>query len=110
MRPHRSSNKGLIALILALGLTGCARDSGIIAPGDVPFSPPDVANSIHSLRFAADNIALVTKLEVRSRSLDIHGVLKSLNTFVLLEARCSVRECLVARHNILNDRRTQSHR
>lgn len=59
MRPHRSSNKRLMALILALGLTGCARDSGIIAPIDVPFSPPDVANSIHSLRFAADNIALV---------------------------------------------------
>ena len=59
MNVERSNRAGLVSLALAVALAGCARDRGVVGPVDVPFSPPDVANSIHSLRFAADNIALV---------------------------------------------------
>jgi hypothetical protein len=50
----------ILALSLAVGLAACSRDSGISGPGpSVVFSPVDVANSIFSLRYAADNIAVV---------------------------------------------------
>ena len=55
-----SMRRGLIAVMLAGSLAACADDRGFIGPpASVPFSPGDVAVSIFSLRFAADNIAVV---------------------------------------------------
>lgn len=50
----------VLTLVLAVAVAGCSRDEGISGPPpNVSFSPTDVANSIFSLRYAADNIALV---------------------------------------------------
>ena len=58
----QSSGLRIVAagLLAAVVVVGCSSDSGSFGPPpNVPFSPPDVANSIHSLRFAPDNVALV---------------------------------------------------
>ncbi|MDH3732852.1 MAG: hypothetical protein OEU54_04925 [Gemmatimonadota bacterium] len=61
MRSHGSNvRNAMIGGVLLASVAACSSDSGFTGPPpNVPFSPPDVANSIHSLRFAANNIALV---------------------------------------------------
>ena len=55
MRPR---TKSLAMALLALTAFGCTDERTIIGPGsppDLPFNPEATANSIYSLRFAADN-------------------------------------------------------
>ena len=49
--------RALVAGLLLLAAAGCAEERGIIGPPtpDPPFDPELAANSIYSLRFAADN-------------------------------------------------------
>lgn len=49
-----------LAVALAAAIAGCAEDRGILhPPAGGPFSPQTTAASIHSLRFAPDNVAVV---------------------------------------------------
>ena len=65
----RAFAAGLLALLAA----GCADGRGIIGPApplDIPFDPRATANSIYSLRFAADN-AIVVQVRTISEALGL---------------------------------------
>ena len=49
--------RALVAGVLSMALMGCVEERGIVGPPlpDPPFDPELAANSIYSLRFAADN-------------------------------------------------------
>ena len=49
--------RALVAGVLSMALMGCVEERGIVGPPlpDPPFNPELAANSIYSLRFAADN-------------------------------------------------------
>ena len=72
MKPrNRTFTAGLWTLVLA----GCAVDHSIIGPAppvDIPFDPRATANSIHSLRFAADN-AIVVQVRTIWEALGLAG-------------------------------------
>jgi len=56
----RTLRKMGASAFIALGMAGCADESGVIGPppGGGPFSPQATAASIYSLRFAPDNVAV----------------------------------------------------
>ena len=65
----RAFAAGLLALLTA----ACADDRGVIGPApplDIPFDPRATANSIYSLRFAADN-AIVVQVRTISEALGL---------------------------------------
>ena len=64
--------RGFAAGLLALLAVGCVEDGSVIGPPpvDVPFDPQATANSIFSLRFAADN-AIVAQVRTISEVLGL---------------------------------------